>query len=317
MTHTAFQFAIPRVPIGDFFTRLIDFLQRFFGWFFDGIKFLLAYMIEWVESLLKLSFIPSSALGFMSEGLRDFVLAFIIILTFVGLALLVVPTKKRKIILATGTFLGLMLVYSMNLWAATMETLSLVFVSSIMALTIGIPIGIFAARKANANNVVIKPILDFMQTMPAFVYLLPAVALFSGGLSVRMISNVQGAVATIIFSMPPVVRLTTLGIQQVPKEVVEAAKSLGSSGKQLLFKVQLPVALPTIFAGINQTIMLALSMVVIASMVGARGLGYNVRFALARGISEIGSGFEAGLAVVIIAIIIDRLTASLAERAKI
>jgi ABC-type proline/glycine betaine transport system permease subunit len=146
-----------------------------------------------------------------------------------------------------------------------------------------------------------------MQTMPAFVYLIPAVILFSTG-------NPSGVIATIIFAMPPVVRLTKLGIEQVPAEVTEAAKSMGSTPKQMLLKVQLPVAMPTILAGINQTIMLSLSMVVIASMIGAKGLGADVRRALST--VDIGPGFEAGIAVVILAMILDRMTQSIGKKER-
>ncbi len=196
---------------------------------------------------------------------------------------------------------GLTLIAAMGYWENTMITLSQVATSAIVALVIGVPIGIWSSR-SKAVHTIIRPILDFMQTMPAFVYLIPAVLLFQLG-------AVPGVVATVIFSMPPAVRLTNLGIRQVDEEVVEAAKSFGSTDKQLLFKVQLPLATPTILAGVNQTIMLALSMVVIAAMIGAGGVGGDVY----RGITQMnmGLGFEAGIAIVILAIFLDRITQAL------
>jgi glycine betaine/proline transport system permease protein len=187
-----------------------------------------------------------------------------------------------------------------------MQTFALVLASAFIALLIGIPLGIWSAKNETAQKI-IRPVLDFMQTMPAFVYLIPAVLFFGLG-------TVPGAFATIIFAMPPVVRLTSLGIKQVPEEIVEATKAFGATPRQLLIKVQLPLAMPTILAGINQTIMMALSMVVIASMIGAKGLGEIVL----QGISQlrIGLGFESGLAVVLLAIILDRITQNLGKSSK-
>lgn len=206
--------------------------------------------------------------------------------------------------LAIFAAIGLVLIDMMRLWTLTMSTVSLVLSSALMALIIGIPLGIYAARSDKLVGI-LRPILDFMQTMPAFVYLIPAVLFFGLG-------KVPGSVATVIFAMPPVVRLTNLGIRQVPTDVIEASESFGSTKKQMLFDVQLPLALPTILTGINQTIMLSLSMVVISSMIGAGGLGDQVL----KGITqfEIGKGFEAGLGVVILAMILDRLTQSLSSR---
>ena len=199
------------------------------------------------------------------------------------------------------SLIGLALISSMGYWENTMITLAQVATSAIVALFVGVPIGIWASRNKTVHTVV-RPILDFMQTMPAFVYLIPAVLFFQLG-------AVPGVVATVIFSMPPAVRLTNLGIRQVDEEVVEAARSFGSTDKQLLFKVQLPLATPTILAGVNQTIMLALSMVVIAAMIGAGGVGGDVY----RGITQmnLGLGFEAGIAIVILAIFLDRITQAL------
>jgi len=199
------------------------------------------------------------------------------------------------------TMLGLLLLYFMGYWEETMQTIALILASALIALVIGIPLGIYAARNDRAEKI-IRPILDFMQTMPAFVYLIPAIILFSVG-------NVPGVVATIIFALPPAVRLTNLGIRNVPEDVVEASRAFGSTQKQLLFKVQLPLAMPTILAGVNQVIMLSLSMVVIASMVGAAGLGQAVYKGILK--ADIGLGFEAGLGIVVLAIILDRITQNL------
>lgn len=200
--------------------------------------------------------------------------------------------------IAIMTVVGLTLIFLMGLWRETMETLALIFVATITALVISVPLGIWAAKSKLAAKI-IRPLLDLMQTMPAFVYLIPAVLFFS-------IGKVPGAFATIIFAMPPAVRLTTLGIEAVPKDIVEAARAFGATNRQILFKVELPLAMKTILAGINQTILLSLSMVVIAGMIAAGGLGEKVL----EGINnlDIGLGFESGLSVVILAIILDRIT---------
>lgn len=178
------------------------------------------------------------------------------------------------------------------------NTFTLVLVSSFMSIILGIPLGIWMAKSDRARSI-INPILDFMQTMPAFVYLIPAVAFFGIGM-------VPGVFASVIFALPPTVRFTNLGIREIPEELIEAAESFGSTERQRLFKVELPLAKNTILAGVNQTIMLALSMVVTASMIGAPGLGNGVLSALQH--AEIGAGFVSGLALVILAIIIDRFT---------
>jgi len=207
---------------------------------------------------------------------------------------------------AIFTVVGLALIYMIGLWNETMQTLALVATSTLIALIIGIPLGIWMSRRETVNRVM-RPVLDFMQTMPAFVYLIPAVYFFDLGV-------VPGAVATIIFAMPPAVRLTNLGIRQVPEDVMEAAWSFGSTPRQALYKVQIPLAMPTILAGLNQTIMLSLSMVVISSMIGAGGLGITVL----KGITQlkVGEGFEGGLAVVILAMVLDRVTQGLGNGRK-
>lgn len=185
-----------------------------------------------------------------------------------------------------------------------LDTLALVLTSVIISVVVGIPIGIWASQKDTVRKVV-TPILDFMQTMPAFVYLLPAIFFFNIGV-------VPGVVASVIFAMPPTIRLTILGIKQVPEDIIEATESFGSTTSQKLLKVQLPLATPTIMAGINQSIMLALSMVVIASMVGAPGLGEQVYRAVTQ--LKTGVGVEAGLAIVIVAIVLDRITQNVGKK---
>lgn len=205
---------------------------------------------------------------------------------------------------ALFVLLGLNLVLSLQLWNEMIATLALVITASLLALVIGLPLGILSARYRSVWRLV-RPCLDLMQTMPAFVYLIPAVMLFSTG-------AVPSILATLIFSMPPVVRLTQLGLSQVPADLIEAGRSFGCSERQLLWKVQMPSALPTVMTGVNQTIMLALSMVVIASMIGGGGLGDVVL----RGIQQldVGLGFEGGIAVVILAVILDRLSQSFTAR---
>jgi glycine betaine/proline transport system permease protein len=211
--------------------------------------------------------------------------------------------------LATGkiavfTVLGLLLLWNLGLWYPTIQTLTLVTVATLIAVVIGLPVGIAAAMSQRLYRIVM-PILDFMQTMPAFVYLIPAIPFFGLG-------PVSAIFATVIFAMPPAIRFTTLGIRQVPADLMEAADAFGSTRRQKLLKLQLPLAVPTIMAGINQTIMLALSMVVIAAMIGAKGLGGEVWEAIQR--LEPGKGFEAGIAVVIMAMILDRITQRIGAR---
>ena len=211
---------------------------------------------------------------------------------------------KEGIGLVLFIVIGLSLIYAMGYWEDAMHTTTLVLVSTFIALVLGIPLGILSAKNKTAD-VIIKPILDFMQTMPAFVYLIPAIFFFSVG-------NTPGIVATVIFSLPPAVRLTSLGIKNVPEDVVEAGRAYGATGKQIIRKIELPLAMPTILTGVNQAILLALSMVVIASMVGAKGLGSIVYQGIQQ--NDVAKGFESGLGIVILAIILDRITQSFANR---
>lgn len=208
--------------------------------------------------------------------------------------------------IAIAAALGFAFLWNLRLWQPTMETLVLVTLSTLAALLVGIPVGIACALSKRTWRTV-GPCLDMMQTMPSFVYLIPAIPFFGLG-------PVSACFATVVFAMPPVIRLTALGIMQVPHDLIEAADAFGSSPAQKLFKVQLPLALPTIMAGINQTIMLALSMVVIAAMIGAGGLGREVWRSIQR--LEAGVGFETGIAIVIVAVILDRITQTMAQRTR-
>jgi len=271
---------VPQIPIGDaiedFFDWLTDNLDGFFDVVSDGIG-------GAVDGLIAVLEAPP---------------ALLMALVFALLGLLFKGWK-----FALGSFVGFVLVISMQQWSAAMQTLALVLVASVIAILIAIPLGIWAARKRGASAV-IRPIMDLMQTMPAFVWLVPVVTLFSIGV-------VPGVIATIIFALPPGVRLTELGIRGVDPEIVEAANAFGATPRQTLFGVQLPLALPTIMAGVNQVIMLALSMAVISGLVGAEGLGGQVTSAIAT--LDVGLGFEAGLSVVILAIYLDRVTAAIGQ----
>ena len=224
-----------------------------------------------------------------------------------ALALIVLPTwRLASHRVAIFTAAAMYFIGTLGLWDLCMSTLALIATAVLISVALGIPIGILAARSDRIDNIV-RPVLDVMQTMPAFVYLIPALMFFG-------IGTVPGVMATVIFAVPPSVRLTSLGIRQVPEDLVEAAHTFGSTQSQLLFKVQLPLAMPSIMAGINQTIMLSLSMVVLAAMIAAGGLGREVIMAL--GQVDIGRGFAAGTAIVLVAMILDRVTQSLGKRKR-
>ncbi|PLP60144.1 glycine/betaine ABC transporter [Mesorhizobium loti] len=240
----------------------------------------------------------ATAIGFVTDGIQGMLVD---IPPVAGIAILTMLSLWRvgwKF--SIFALLALALVNHMGLWQGTMETLSLVLSATIIAVVVGIPAGIAMARSDRVASL-LRPVLDLMQTMPAFVYLIPAAMFFGLG-------AVPGTIATVIFAMPPVVRLTNLGIRQVHAEFIEAGLAFGCTPSQLLFKVQLPNAMPSIMAGVNQTIMLSLSMVVIASMIGAGGLGNHVLTGIQR--LDVGAGFEGGLAVVILAVVLDRITQS-------
>jgi len=205
--------------------------------------------------------------------------------------------------LALGSALGLVFIGSLGLWTHAMRTLTLVIAGTALAVVVAIPTGIAMSRSDRLERAV-RPLLDLMQTLPSFVYLVPILMLFGMG-------KVPAVLATFIYAVPPAIRLTNLGIRQVPADVVEAARAFGTTAGQMLVKVQLPLAMPTIMAGINQTVMMALSMVVIASMIGAAGLGTEVLNGIAR--IETGRSFAGGISIVILAIIIDRVTQGLTK----
>lgn len=264
----------------------------------DGVDAVVNYILDNFSPFLDLI---ATVIGFFTNGILDLLAA---IPMPVGLVIFVALSLWRVGIgFAVFSAVSLWLVGYMDLWDAMMETLSLVIASTIMAMIIGLPLGVAMARKESVSST-IRPVLDLMQTMPAFVYLIPAAMFFGLG-------AVPGAIATVIFAMPPVVRLTNLGIRQVHHEFIEAGNAFGCTSWQLLFKVQLPNAMPSIMAGINQTILLSLSMVVIASMIGAGGIGNTVLTGIQR--LDVGTGFEGGLAVVILAVILDRITQSLGK----
>jgi len=226
-----------------------------------------------------------------------------IVLAVVGIAWLV----SRRVGLALGMGALLCGIGLLGLWDAGMQTLSLMIMATLLSVLIGIPMGIAMAR-IDWLRAIMRPVLDVMQTMPSFVYLIPVVMLFGLG-------KIPAIIATVIYAVPPLIRLTDLGIRLVDQEVLEASRAFGANPRQQLFGVQLPLALPNIMAGINQTTMMALSMVVIASMIGARGLGYEVLLGINR--LEVGRGLLAGLAIVVLAVLFDRITQSYGQRVRV
>ena len=263
-----------RIPLGDWVSNFVDYLVANFSGPLNAFSNFIAFLIENFEGALAA--LPPAV--------------FIIILALIAL-------KLRGKELAAFVVLGLGLVANLGLWSELVVTLASILTSVLVALSIGIPVGILKAHNKFVHYIT-RPILDFMQTIPPFVYLIPALMFFGLG-------NVPGVVATVVFAIAPPIRLTYLGIKQVPDELKEAGRAFGSSPLQMLLKVELPGALPSIMMGINQCIMLSLSMVVIAAMIGAGGLGSPVLRSLTT--VDVGLGFEAGLGVVIIAIILDRL----------
>ncbi|MFA6155799.1 choline ABC transporter permease subunit [Mesorhizobium sp.] len=239
----------------------------------------------------------SNGLNFLLDGLVGILLMVppvLLALVIAGIAWLL----QRSRPLALGVFLGLIFIINQNLWKQTVQTLVLVVAAAAMAMAIGVPLGIWAAHKPKVYRIML-PVLDLMQTLPTFVYLIPVLTLFGLG-------NAPGLIVTIIFVIPTAVRLTHLGVVSVPKSIVEAGEAFGATKSQLLWKVELPSALPTIMAGLTQSIMLSLSMVVFAALIGAGGLGTEINRAL--GSRRIDLGIEAGLAIVVLAIVLDRMT---------
>ncbi len=272
---------IPRIPLDSWVESAVNWMTNTFGFIFgplqvflDAVVGALAFVLTAPPALLTI--VVLSAIAFFMASWR----------------------------IALFTALGLVLMISLDLWDATMFTLALILAATGACLILGVPLGIAAAKSPGLQSF-IRPVLDIMQTMPPFVYLVPFVVVLG-------IGNPPALIATVIFAMPPAVRLTMLGIQQVPGETVEAAQAFGSTPWQTLFKVELPLSLPTIMAGVNQVIMLSLSMVVIAALSGAEGLGGPVVVGLSS--LDVGQALIGGLGIVVIAIILDRTTRSLAER---
>lgn len=272
-----------RLPVGDWIDAGVDWMTNNLEWLFDAISTFLKTLIDGLESGLL---VPS---------------ALIFILAVAALAYF---AKGWRFSLFTA--ISFVIMATMGLWDEAMSTLSLVLVASSVALLIGVPLGIIAARSDRFSSM-LRPVLDLMQTMPSLVYLIPAIVFFG-------IGKVPGAVATVVFALPPAARLTELGLRQVDAEVVEAGEAFGATPFKILTRVQVPLALPTIMAGVNQVIMLALSMVVIAGMVGAGGLGAVIFRGVTR--LDVGLGFEGGLSVVIMAVFLDRITAAFGDRAS-
>jgi glycine betaine/proline transport system permease protein len=264
-----------KIPIGRWGREFFDFLTTNFAWFFDSLAGFLKTILDGMVNLLLAA--PP----------------ILIVLLVAALAWWLQRSWK----LAIGVIIGLLFIINQGLWRETVETLVLVVASAAASMALGVPIGIWAAHNERVYRI-LHPILDLMQTLPTFVYLIPVLILFGLGIA-------PGLIVTIIFAMPAPIRLTYLGITTVPKPMLEAGESFGATKRQLLWKVELPAALPTIMAGLTQCIMLSLSMVVIAALIGANGLGKPVVRALNS--VNIPLGLEAGLAIVVLAIVLDRI----------
>lgn len=275
--------------------QMFDFYIPLEGWINDGFDKVSAVLSPILRS-------ASEIIGSLIDVFENLLLWPPEIVIMLLISLLVWWASSYK--LAIFAFIGLMFTFGIDIWDATMSTIALALSGTAFSLIVGIPLGIIASQ-SNAFERLLRPILDFMQTLPSFVYLIPAVMFFGMG-------NVAALVATMIFAMPPAVRLTTLGIREVSGEMVEAARAFGAGRWQTLKEVQLPLALPTIMAGVNQCIMMALSMTVIASMIGAGGLGNIVLRSMQS--LNIGLGAVGGLGIVILAILLDRMTESISGK---
>jgi len=267
-----------KIPIGKWVKSLVDWITDNLGWFFDGLSDGLEAMIDGLLWLL--------------QAPHPFVV--------IGLVTVLAWVLRRSWMLCAFIVVGLLLIINQGYWEETTETLALVISAAVVCMAVGVPLGVAAAHRPRLY-MAMRPVLDLMQTIPTFVYLIPALILFGLGM-------VPGLIATVIFALPAPIRLTHLGVSSTPKPLVEAGEAFGATSWQLLWKVELPYALPSILAGLTQTIMLSLSMVVIAALVGADGLGVPTLRALNQ--VNIAKGFEVGLAIVLIAIILDRLCRS-------
>ena len=274
---------IPTIPLVNFIDNLVEWLRVHASFVFNPIRDFINFTVELFIKIFSI-FPP---------------LLFIVIIAFLAYYL----TKKIKGI-TIFSILSLLLIWNLGYWDDMIITLSIVVTSALLAIIIGVPLGIWTSKSQRVEKV-IMPLLDFMQTMPAFVYLIPAVSFFGIGMA-------PGVISSVIFAMPPAVRMTNLGIKEVPNDLVEAADSFGSTPRQKLFELELPMAKPSIMAGINQTLMLTLSMVVVASMIGAPGLGNVIYTSVSR--NDVGVGFASGIAIVILAVILDRLTQALSKK---
>lgn len=270
------------LPVADWVNTLVrDWLVPNFRPFFRSLQWPVSQVLNWLDAFLN---------------------ATPMILFTVALALVAWRTAGRGV--AIFTLIALVFIDLMGLWPETMTTLSMVVTAVFFCAVVGIPVGILAAG-SDRFQAILRPVLDIMQTIPSFVYLVPIVMLFGVGM-------VPGIIATIIFALPPIIRLTNLGIRNVRGDLVEAAHAFGSTRWQTLWEVQLPLSLPTIMAGLNQTLMLALSMVVIAALIGAGGLGLTVFTGLGR--LDVGNATAGGIGIVLLAIILDRITQAMGER---
>ncbi|MFJ3760473.1 ABC transporter permease/substrate binding protein [Streptomyces sp. NPDC090080] len=269
---------MPRLPLGDWVDSGVNWLVAHMSWLFDAIRAVVEGMYDGIDGVL------TAPAPLLLAGI-----------------LAVLAWWLRGLAAGVLAFAGFALVDSLDLWDRAMSTLALVLVATVIALVISVPLGIWAAR-SRAVSAAVRPVLDLLQTMPSMVLLIPAILFFGLG-------TAAGVIATLIFALAPGVRMTELGIRQVDAELVEAAEAFGTTPRDTLLRVQLPLALPTIMAGVNQVIMLGLSMVVIAGMVGTGGLGGAVNEAI--GQLDIGFGFEAGVGIVVLAIYLDRMTSAL------
>lgn len=272
---------LPRIPLEEWVNISIQWLTSHFGWLFDAINVTFGTLIRGTEYVFL--HLP----------------VWVVFLSVICLTIIASGTR-----LALFAAFGLLLLLNIDLWSLTMQTLSLVLAASIVSVFIGVPLGIIAAESQPVESA-LAPVLDIMQTMPAYVYLIPMVVLLGLG-------NVPALIATVIFAMPPAIRLTVHGIRQVPRETLEAAEAFGATRLQTLLRVKLPLAYPSILVGINQVIMLALSMVVIAALIGAGGLGQQVIYGLSQ--LDVGKGFSAGFDIIVLAILLDRITRGIATK---